>query len=507
MPREIRMPKLSDTMEEGTLNVWRKREGDTIQRGEVLLEVETDKADMEYEAYVAGTLVKILVREGETVAVGTPIAVVRLESDSEDEIQAVLAKHGAGGAAAAAPAPEAPVAAAESAGEALPVEKSPVSAPAVQPQAAPAPAPAPVAAAPAPQTLQLPDRETRLAYFLPDPDRVRATPRARSLASEKGVDVTEIAGTGPDGAILASDVELYSRALEESRKPPVSGDVPATPVAVRMADELGIDLSRVKGTGPGGRVSKRDLRSFLGGGAKGGDTSDRALYGDEIKLSQKRKFLTRQMTESKQSTPHFYITMDVDAEPMRALRERLKSDGGSVTYTHMILKAAALALEAFPDVNATWREDRIVRFNPINIAVAVAVGDELVAPVVKDCQGRSLEVLAGDTDELIQRARERKLTPDDYADGTFTISNLGMFGVEHFYAIITPPQATVLSVSRMRDEAVVVDGAVGTGRRMAFGMGVDHRVLDGAKAAQFLAELKAVLEKPERLLEGEGDAA
>lgn len=499
MPREIKMPKLSDTMEEGTLNVWRKREGDSIARGEVLLEVETDKADMEYEAYVSGTLVKIVVREGQTVAVGTTIALVRLESDSDEEIQAALAKLGVGAAAAAAApveAPPTPVAPPEA-------EPTPVAAATPAPAAAVTPpAPAPVAA---PQPLALPDRETKLAFFLPDPDRVRATPRARALASEKSLDLTEIAGTGPAGAVLASDVELYARALEESRAPVEAGDVPATPVAARMADELGVDLSRVKGTGPGGRVSKRDLRSFLDGDGKAGGSGDRALYGDEIKLSQKRKFLTRQMTESKQNTPHFYITMDVDAEPMRALRERLKADGGSITYTHMIVKAAALALQAFPDVNATWKEDRIVRFNAINVAVAVAVGDELVAPVVKDCRGRALETLAQDTDELIERARERKLGPDDYADGTFTISNLGMFGVEHFYAIITPPQATVLSVSRMREEPVVVDGSVQAGRRMAFGLGVDHRVLDGAKAAQFLAELKAVLENPDRLLEDGGD--
>jgi pyruvate dehydrogenase E2 component (dihydrolipoamide acetyltransferase) len=477
----------------------------------VLLEVETDKADMEYEAYVSGTLVKILAHEGDTVAVGTPIALVRLESDTDEEIQAALAKLGAGEAPAPEPASEAPAPAAADQEEETeeapqPAQPSRPAAPEPKPAATPAAAQPAAAGSPAPAAAELPDRETRLAFFLPDPDRVRATPRARMLAAQQHVDLTEIAGSGPEGAVLAGDVERYVTALEQSREPAVAGDVPATPVAVRMADELGIDLSRVKGTGPGGRVSKRDLRAFL---ERDGHSraEERALYGDEIKLSQKRKFLTRQMTESKQTTPHFYITMEVDAEPMRALRERLKGEGSSVTYTHMILKAAALALEAFPDVNATWKDDRIVRFNPINIAVAVAVGDELVAPVVKDCHGRSLEALAEDTDELIERARERKLTPEDYSDGTFTISNLGMFGVEHFYAIITPPQATVLSVGRMREAAVVVDGEVRPGLRMAFGLGCDHRVLDGAKASQFLAELKGALEKPERMLEDEGDGA
>ncbi len=497
MPREIKMPKLSDTMEEGTLNVWRKREGDRIERGEVLLEVETDKADMEYEAYVAGTLVKILAREGETVSVGTPIAVVRLDSDADAEVNALLEKLGGGAAAApAAPAPQSPAPVADA-------DESPAEPAAAPPVAAP-PATPPPAAAPTPAPAALPPRESRLAFWMPDPDRVRATPRARAIAAERDVDLSEIAGSGPEGAVVVSDVEGYLQALEESREPLVSGDVPATPVALRIADEHGIDLSRVEGTGPGGRVSKRDLRAWLD--REGGAPEAVALHGDEIKLSQKRKFLIRQMVESKQQTPHFYISMEVDAEPVDALRQRLKEEGSRVSWTHLIVKASAQALEAFPDVNATWRDGAILRYKPINIAVAVAVGDELVAPVVKGCEGRPLDSIAKATDALIERARDRKLAPEDYADGTFTISNLGMFGVDAFYAIITPPQATVLSVSRMREVPVVVDGEVRVGRRMTFGLAVDHRVLDGAKASQFLAELKARLESPDGLLEGDDGA-
>lgn len=500
MPREIKMPKLSDTMEEGTLNVWRKREGDRIERGEVLLEVETDKADMEYEAYVSGTLVKILVREGETVAVGTPIAVVRLDSDSDEDMQALLAKHGGEAAARPAPVPERrPAQPGGAAGEGPgPLRAAPAREAAEE---------RPAARAPSPERLELPPRESRLAFFFPDPDRVRATPRARVLARERGVDLTEISGSGPDGAVLASDVEAWLQALEASSQPALAGDVPATPVAVRIADELGLDLTAVTGSGPGGRVTKRDLRGFLEAREQGAGARAAALYGDEIKLSQKRKFLTRQMVESKQTTPHFYVSMHVDAEPMRALRDRLKGEGRRVTYTHMLIKAAALALDAFPEVNATWREDGIVKFNPINVAVAVAVGDELVAPVVKDCQGRGLDDLAGASDALIQKAREKKLSPEDYSDGTFTISNLGMFGVDSFYAIITPPQATVLSVGRMRDVAVADGGELRVGPRITLGLGCDHRVLDGAKAAQFLAEFKRILENPEELLAEGGEHA
>jgi len=526
MPREIKMPKLSDTMEEGTINVWRKREGDAVARGDVLLEVETDKADMEYEAYVAGTMVRILRGEGETVPVGTPIAVVRLESDSDEDLEAFLAGYGEGAATgggeptpaerpAAGPAPQGAQATRDEAAapaekRAEPAEPTRTAAPA--PQAAPqAPAGEPRPAReqivlPRPGTAELPPPASEIPFFLPDPDRVRATPRARVVARERNVDLSEIAGSGPEGAVLVSDVEAYLKALEEAAEPSIPGDVPVTPVAARVADDLGVDLTRVKGTGPGGRVTKRDVRGFLERERREGPARARQLFGDEIKLSQKRKFLTRQMVESKQQAPHFYVSMDVDAEPMAALRERLKADARRVTYTHMLLKAAALALEKYPEVNATWRDDRIVKFVPINVAVAVAVGDELVAPVVKDCQGRELDDLAEATDALIRKAREKKLAPEDYSEGTFTISNLGMFGVDFFYAIITPPQATVLSVGGMREVPVVREGRedagheIGVGRRITLGLGCDHRVLDGAKAAQFLAEFRRILEHPEELL-------
>jgi pyruvate dehydrogenase E2 component (dihydrolipoamide acetyltransferase) len=504
MPREIKMPKLSDTMEEGTINAWRKREGDRIARGEVILDVETDKADMEYEAYVSGTLAKILVQQGQTVAVGTPIAVVRLDSDSDADVAALLAKLGAGAAAQAAAVPAASPAPGARAPERPATPAAPASGAAAPsafapPAAAPASAPA---AAPAP----LPP-EARIAFFLPDPDRVRATPRARVVAKERGVDLSEIAGSGPDGAVLVGDVEAWLKALDDDSAPTQPGDVATTPVAARMALELGIDLSRVPGSGPGGRVTKRDLRDFLAREERGAAGRERALFGDEIRLSQKRKFLIRQMVESKQSAPHFYLSIEVDADPMRALHERLKREGKRITYTHMIVKAAALALERHPDVNATFREDRILHFNPINVAVATAVQDELVAPVVRDCQGRDLDALAAATDALIAKARERKLAPEDYSDGTFTISNLGMFGIDHFYAIITPPQATVLSVGGVRETAVVDAGEIRIGRRMTFGLACDHRVLDGAGGAQFLATLKAILEDPDQLLRRSTDGA
>jgi pyruvate dehydrogenase E2 component (dihydrolipoamide acetyltransferase) len=430
---------------------------------------------------------------GETVAVGVPIAVVRLPRDSDEDLEAFLAERGGEAPKARASKPAAEGAEDETEREEAPEE---------------AESPRPSAAAEAKAGSKKPSRgpalpspsdvtpTSKIPFFLPDPDRVRATPAARTLARERDVDLSEIAGTGPDSAVRVADVERYLEALEEAEAP-LEGDVPITPVAARIADELGIDVQLVKGTGPGGRVTKRDLREHLEAKERGLDSS---LHGDEIKLSQKRKALIRNMVKSKEEVPHFYIAMDVDVEPLRALRERLKEDGKAITYTHLIVKACALALEQFPDVNATFRDDRIVRYLPVNVAVAVDVQGELVAPVVKNCQGRSVADLAKETDALIERAREKKLAPEDYADGTFTISNLGMLGVDHFYAIITPPQSTVLSVSAMRRVPVAEGDQIRVGYRMDFGLACDHRVLDGAKAAEFLSEIRRLLESPADLL-------
>ena len=490
MPREIKMPKLSDTMEEGTLNVWRKAEGDRVAKGDVLVEIETDKADMEFEAYSAGILAKILVPAGETVRIGTPIAVVRLDRDSDEDLAAFLSERGQ---AVSAPAAAAPAPAQPAAPRAEPAPVRPTA-------SAPAPEPPP---APVFSTALLPEPTSKLAFFVPDPDRVRATPRARLLASERGADLSEIAGSGPEGAVVVADVERYLESLEALEEP-LEGDVRATPVAQRIADEHHIDLSAVKGTGAGGRVTKRDIRDHLEREAGAGPAREAQLYGDEVKLSQKRKFLIRNMVESKQNAPHFYISRDVDAEPLRELRERLKGEGRHITWTHLIMKAAAITLERHPEVNATFRDGRILRFNPINIALAVDVQDELLAPVVKDCQGLGLDALAERTDALVQKAREKKLSPDDYTDGTFTLSNLGMLGVDHFYAIITPPQSMVLSVGSLRTLPVVGEGgALESGLRIDFGLACDHRVVDGARAARFLAGLKDVLESPTQLLESD----
>ena len=490
MPKQIRMPKLSDTMEEGRLIAWRKRVGDPVKRGEVLAEIETDKADMEFEAYTEGTVAQIVVEAGQTVPVGTLIAVLRLPGESEDAVAAQAAP------AAQQAAPPAAAAAKPAAAPAAPRAPAPAPAPS---RAAPAPTPARVELPPAPSGPRI------VAPLVADDGRIRATPRARRLAEEKSIDLSEITGSGPGGAIVASDIESYLTQLEGQA--PDSDGIRATPLALRMASERGTDLEAVKGSGPGGRITKSDLLSHWKREQAHSKEREAVIYRGTLQLSQKRKALIRNMVRSKAEAPHFYIQMDVSTDALREVRDQVNRDAGDkrprLTYTHLMLKAAALALERHPAVNATYRpeENDIAIYDAINVGLAVDVQDELVAPTVKDCQGRSVWELAEEANSLIQRARMRKLQPADYADGTFTISNLGMFGVDRFYAIITPPQSSILSVSSIAQRAIVREGKIEIGSLTTLGLSVDHRVVDGVRAAQFLAEIKRLLEGPRELVQ------
>ena len=488
MPKVIRMPKLSDTMEEGTLLAWRKRVGDHIKRGEILADVETDKADMEFESYTDGTIEKLVVEPGSTVEVGATIAIIRLPGETDAEVAAA-------GVESSTPAPAPAVA------PSLP--RAP--APAVAPSLPQAPSEPPAPAAPAAQPLGLPPalagpRVTPLSF---DDGRLRATPAARRCAEERSVDLSEIEGSGPVGAILLSDVDAYLRELEAQA--PEADGVRATPVALRVATDLGLDLEAVKGSGPSGRITKSDVEAFLDREKRQAVEREGELFTGVLQLSQKRKALIRNMIRSKEEAPHFYVQMDVRADALRQLRDRVNAESRKgrprLTYTHLIIKASALALEKFPDANATYRPEArdVALFGQINVGLAVDVNDELVAPTVKGCQGKSVFQLAEEANQLIQRARMRKLQPSDYSDGTFTISNLGMFGVNGFYAIITPPQSSILSVGSILPRAIVVNNELAIGTVTTLGLSVDHRVLDGVKAAQFLGEIRRLLENPEEL--------
>ena len=497
MPKQIRMPKLSDTMEEGRLIARRKKVGDPVKRGEVLAEIETDKADMEFEAYTEGVVAQIVVDAGATVPVGTLIAVLRLPGESEEAVAAAIS---APAAKERAPSPPAPAV--------TPAQKpvAPSTAQAARPPSAPSQPSRP--APPTPPRVELPPAPSGprvAATFAPEDDRIRATPRARRIAEEKSIDLSEVTGTGAGGAILAGDLEAYLAQLET--QPPDADGVRATPLALRMAGERGTDLEAVKGSGPGGRITKSDLLAHWKREHAHSKEREAVMYRGTLQLSQKRKALIRNMVRSKAEAPHFYIEMDVSTEALKELRDQVNRDAGEkrprLTYTHLMLKAAALALERHPQVNATYRpeENDIAIYDAINIGLAVDVQDELVAPTVKDCQGRNVWQLAEEANSLIQRARMRKLQPADYADGTFTISNLGMFGVDRFYAIITPPQSSILSVSAIVDRPIVREGRIEIGSITTLGLSVDHRVIDGVRAAQFLAEIKRLLEHPRELVQ------
>jgi pyruvate dehydrogenase E2 component (dihydrolipoamide acetyltransferase) len=422
---EVIMPRLSDTMEEGTLAAWLKQPGDQVQRGDLLAEIETDKATMELESFEEGVLQQILVKEGETVPIGQPIALI----DSGDGAAAVPA------AAAAAPTP---------AEEASKLETAPeVEAPAA-PQAAATPAAAPSAAG----------------------EPVKASPMARAIARDQGIDLSSVAGSGPGGRVVKADVEALA-AGDGGRAAPAAAPAPAAQAPAAAQPAAGDD-------------------------------------DEEIPLSNMRKTVARRLVESMQQAPHFYLTIQVQVDALLALRaelnQRLADQGIKLSVNDLLIKACAVTLQTHPDINVSWAGDKILRHRRIHVGIAVAVDGGLIVPVVRDTDHKSVSQISKDAKALIDKARAGKLRPDDYTGGTFTISNLGMFGIDQFTAVINPPEAAILAVGTTSEEPVVRDGQLATRQRMKLTLSIDHRALDGATGAQFLADLKATLEEPLRIL-------
>ncbi len=394
MASRVVMPKLTDTMEEGVVVKWKKHEGDKVAAGDVLAEIETDKAVMDLEAFASGILRKILVREGETVKSGTLIGVI---AEADEDITAALADR-----IEAAPSTK--------------VEKPASHKP---PSEAPPAAAEPVA----------------------KPTRIFASPRAKALAAEKGVDLSTITGTGPDGRIVEKDVLKAA--------------------AARAAPSAGVD----------------------------------------VPLSQMRKAIVRATTRSKAPVPHFYLTIEIDMEEAERLRQQFKhSRRTHPSVTDLLIKAAALALAKHPEINASFTGEAIRRHGSIDIGVAVGMDDGLVAPVIRNCGAKSLEQIAVESRSLIERARSKRLQPQEYTDATFTISNLGMYDVENFIAVLMPPEAAALAVGAIRDVPVAKEGTVKISRRMKVTMSCDHRAIDGLQGAQFLREFKRLLEHPLELI-------
>ena len=449
MPIPVEMPKMSDTMEEGVLVAWLAEEGDAVSSGDIIAQVETDKATMDLEVYDDGVLLKKVIPEGAAVPIGGLIAVL---GKAGEDISGLLAGYdGAAGASAVAPAPEAP---------------SP------ETPAPEAPSPdAPVPETPAPSAgdgaVQIAGQDVASGTVPSGDDgRVKISPIARRMAGEHGIAWEQIAGSGPEGRIVKRDIEAVIR-----RHAPVPGLTPGYPMPGAMIEMPAEEVS------------------------------------ETVRISQMRKTIARRLSESKFTSPHFYLTVDVDVERAVAARARINKQaeaagGAKISFNDFVTKACALALRAHPAVNASWIEQEgvIRQHGHVHVAVAVAIDDGLVTPVIRHADRKGLTQIAAETRELAQRARDRTLQPEDWEGSTFTTSNLGMYGVEEFTAIINPPNACILAIGAIRDEAVVKEGAVVPGKRMKLTLSSDHRVVDGAVAAAFIGSVRSYLEEPISML-------
>lgn len=480
MAKILDMPKLSPTMEEGVLSAWHKKEGDPVEVDDLLAEVETDKATMEFRAFDKGTLLKILVAPGTLVKLGDPVAIL---GNAGEDVTALVPQGGSAPKAAENPA-ERPAKA-----EAKPEEAA----------------------------------ESEAAPKAQRPERVPATEATGRVASGSMLDRTQREGVSdqPPAAVRGKDLTASPE-----------GRVMASPYVRKAARERGIDLHGAQGSGPRGRVVARDLeeiRTSTNGGARAPSQALSpvtlqapamarvGLAAPEVRpLSMMRKTIARRLTESKQTVPHFYLSIDVDASKLVAFREEInleleestpkKVDDGTkplkISVNDLLIKACAVALVRVPECNASFTPDAILIHHRVDISVAVAIPDGLVTPVVRNADAKSLVSVAREVRDLAARARGKKLKPEEMQDGTFSISNLGMFGVDAFSAVINPPEGAILAVGQVRDVPVVSDGAVVAGKRLAMTLSCDHRVVDGAIGAAFLAELRSLLEHPMRVLIG-----
>ncbi|WP_282095631.1 pyruvate dehydrogenase complex dihydrolipoamide acetyltransferase [Epibacterium ulvae] len=436
MPIEILMPALSPTMEEGTLAKWLVKEGDTVSSGDLIAEIETDKATMEFEAVDEGVVGKIMIAEGsEGVKVNSLIAVLLEDGESADDISA-------GGATGA---PAAPAAAA--------AEAAPVAVEAAASTPAPAASPAPAAPAAA------------------DGSRIFASPLARRIAAQKGLDLAAIQGSGPKGRIIKADVE-NATAAPKAVQTAAAAPAPATAAAPAAGPSADAVARMYEG------------RTF-----------------EEVKLDGMRKTIAARLSEAKQTIPHFYLRRDIKLDALLKFRsqlnKQLESRGAKLSVNDFVIKAVANALQQVPEANAVWAGDRVLRMKASDVAVAVAIEGGLFTPVLQDADMKSMSALSAEMKDLATRARDRKLAPHEYQGGSFAISNLGMFGIDNFDAIVNPPHAGILAVGTgVKKPVVGDDGELSVATVMSVTMSVDHRVIDGALGAELLNAIVDNLENP-----------
>jgi pyruvate dehydrogenase E2 component (dihydrolipoamide acetyltransferase) len=418
MAEIVRMPKLSDTMTEGVVAAWHKKVGDKVKSGEVLAEIETDKATMEFESFTDGVLLHIGVEKGRTAAVDSVLAVLGKEGE---DITKLLAD-----AAASVPVVEAP-------------------------------------------------RAVEVKDEVKEDKEVREAPAA-SATVHRAASVAPSPASHPNGRVKAS------------------------PLAKQLAEEKGIDIARVPGSGPEGRVTKADIENFTGGAGVFAVPQVEAF--EEVPVSQMRKTIARRLAESKFTAPHFYLTLEIDMERAMQVREAINTSIApeKISYNDLVIKAVAVALKQHPKVNSSWLGDRIRYNQHVHIGVAVAVEEGLLVPVVRFADGKPLRTIGAEVRDMAKKAKEKKLQPADWEGNTFTISNLGMFGIEEFTAIINPPDACIMAVGGIMEKPVVRGGQIVPGHTMKVTLSCDHRVVDGATGAAFLNTFKGLMEEPALLL-------
>jgi len=427
MAIRIDMPKLSDTMEEGVIASWNVEEGDTVSSGDVIAEVETDKATMDVEVFDDGTILKILAKEGDAVPLGQAMAIVGEEGEDYSDLLDDDQSSGNGTYGA--------------------------------------------------DEEQAKEEET-------EPDEPK----------------------DPVFGDLEEDVDEQSQEAPAGDK---NGRIKASPLAKKMAEEQGIDISNVQGSGPEGRIIKRDIEEYKPEEAETAPEPSASTAVEletteedtEIRISQMRKTIARRLAESKFTNPHYYETVDIDMSAAIEARGKLNEVAEEkISFNDLIVKASAVALKQHPMVNSSWMDDKIIQHGSVHVAVAVAVDEGLVTPVISNTDRKGLTQISTETKEMAGLARDKKLDPEQMQGSTFTISNLGMFGIEEFTAIINPPNACILAVGAIRDTPVVQNGEVVPGKRMKVTLSSDHRLVDGATAAQFLNTLRSLLEDPFRML-------
>jgi pyruvate dehydrogenase E2 component (dihydrolipoamide acetyltransferase) len=446
---EVTMPRLSDTMQEGTIAQWLKKPGDQVKKGDVMAEIETDKATMDLEAYDTGVLEQILVQEGQTVPIGQTIAIIGSGKGAQSQ------------PAATASSPASPTQA----------ESEPE-----------APTAQPVASVPSPNT---------------DERKTQSPEETTTHALEPGRDTS------------GSTINREPTSTAEQSN---GNMIKASPLARRIAEEHSIDLRQIRGTGPGGRIVRDDIEDYVsrgGGSAPPAPTAapqPAALPPDieAVPMSRVQSLIGRRLTESKQTIPHFYVSSEVDVTDLLAMRQTFNASAGEggikVSVNDLIVKACALALEKFPEVNSSIQGDQYLRYKQINIGIAVDVPGALVVPVIRDANIKGVRSIAREAKALIEKARNNKLSTADLEGGTFSVSNLGMMDASNFIAVINPPQAAILAVAAARKQFVPIDGQPVIRDLMTLTMSADHRIIYGATVARFLQEVKRLLQNPYSLL-------